>query len=105
MFAPASMTASISHHTIVRKSTVKIEKFIALIEQSPVDYKRLLPLIREVLIEGKTLESKGLKELPTLFEKYNRHIAIIVPLGTIVLAAITYISQNASQILHLLGLP
>jgi hypothetical protein len=89
MPTPASISSSLSYYTIVLKDTSKIAQIITAVEQSPADYKELLPLMESALDHSLYLESKGLKGLPSFFEKYSKHISIVVSVITVVIGIIT----------------
>jgi hypothetical protein len=95
MFAPASISASISYNVVVEKDVTlaRIWRIVDCIEQSPTNYKNLLALVKNILDQGVALESKGLKGLPSFFEKYNKHILAIVPIITAVIGLITVLSK------------
>ncbi len=77
--AEASITAALSYQILVKKDTAKIRKLISHAEETPINYDKLLPLIQVISSQGKMLDSKGLKGLPSFSERAKEYLLKIGP--------------------------
>ena len=77
----SSISAALSYQILVKKNTAKIRTLINHVGETPINYDKLLPFVEDISSQGKMLDSKGLKGLPSLSDRAKEYIRVI---GTLV---------------------